>query len=157
MNGGKVAVSEADLEQARKVLREFKRQSVKDYQKLYLRCDKLLLACLLEEFRQLSHQTFSLDCVHHFSASNLAGGIFKRICKILNVQLILHRNHLETVENMRRGGTVSVLNSRFFKANNKESSDFNPDQPRTYGLMIDVSNLYCGFNHTENYWCVTLS
>ena len=58
MNGGKVAVSEADLEQARKVLREFKRQSRKDYQKLYLRCDKLLLACLLEEFRQFSHQTF---------------------------------------------------------------------------------------------------
>ena len=79
LNGGKVAVSPADLEHAKKVFRVFKCQNLEDYHNLYLKCDTLLLACVFEEFRQISHQTYGLDCAHHFSASNLAGDAFKRI------------------------------------------------------------------------------
>ena len=53
------------------------------------------------------------------------------------------------VENMMRGGTASVFHSRFFKANIKECPDFNPDQPSTYGFMIDANNLYGGVMQTE--------
>ena len=53
------------------------------------------------------------------------------------------------VENVMRGGTASVFHSRFFKANNKECPDFNPDQPSTYGFMIDANNLYGGVMQTE--------
>ena len=53
------------------------------------------------------------------------------------------------VENMMRGGTASVFNSRFFKANSKECPDFNPDQPSTNGFMIDANNLYGGVMQTE--------
>ena len=53
------------------------------------------------------------------------------------------------VENMMRGGTASVFHSRFFKSNNKECPDFNPDQPSTYGFMIDANNLYGGVMQTE--------
>ena len=149
LNGGKVAVSQADLEHAKKVFRVFKCQNLEDYHNLYLKCDTLLLACGFEEFRQISHQTYGLDCAHHFSASNLAGDAFKRICKDSNVQLLSDRRHLEMVENMMRGGTASVFHSRFFKANNKECPDFNPDQPSTYGFMIDANNLYGGVMQTE--------
>ena len=62
LNGGKDAVTEADLEHARKVLREFKCQNLEDYHNLYLKCDTNLLACVFEEFRQISHQTYGLDC-----------------------------------------------------------------------------------------------
>ena len=148
-NGGKVAVSQADLEHARKVFRVFKCQNLEDYHNLYLKCDTLLLACVFEEFRQISHQTYGLDCAHHFSASNLAGDAFKRICKDSNVQLLSDRRHLEMVENMMRGGTAFVFHSRFFKANNKVCPDFNPDQPSTYGFMIDANNLYGGVMQTE--------
>ena len=72
LNGGKVAVSQADLELARKVFRVFKCQNSEDYHNLYLKCDTLLLACVFEEFRQISHQTYGLDCAHHFSASNVS-------------------------------------------------------------------------------------
>ena len=50
---------------------------------------------------------------------------------------------------MTRGGTVSVFHSRFFKANNKECPDFNPDQASTYGFMIDANNLLGGVRQTE--------
>ena len=149
LNGGKVAVSQADLEHARNVFRVFKCQNLEDYHNLYLKCDTLLLACVFEEFRQISHQTYGLDCAHHFSASNLAGDAFKRICKDSNVQLLSDRRHLEMVENMMRGGTASVFHSRFFKANNKECPDFNPDQPSNYGFMIDANNLYGGVMQME--------
>ena len=71
-NGGKVAVTEADLEHARKVFREFKGQKLDDYYNLYFEFDTLLLACVFEEFRQISHQIYGMDYAHFFSASNLA-------------------------------------------------------------------------------------
>ena len=43
LNGGKVAVSQADLEHARKVFRVFKCQNLEDYHNLYLKCDTLRL------------------------------------------------------------------------------------------------------------------
>ena len=73
LNGEKVAVSEADEEHARKVFREFRCQKLEDYHSLYLKCDTLLLACVFEEFRQIKHKTYGLECAHHFSASNIAG------------------------------------------------------------------------------------
>ena len=108
LNGGKLAVSEADLEHSRKNFREFKCQNFEDYHNLYLKCDTILLACVFEEFRKISHQKYGLVCLHRFSASNLAGVAFKRICKDSNVQLISNRRHLEMVENMMRVGTASV-------------------------------------------------
>ena len=116
---------------------------------MYFKSDTLVLACVLEEFRQINHQTYGLDCTHLFSASNLTGGGFKRICKDSNVQPISDRRHFEKVENVMRGGTVSVFHSRVFKANNNDCPDINPDQPSTYGLMIDANNLYGGAMQTE--------
>ena len=155
-NGGKVAFSQADLEHARKEFRVFKCQNLEDYHNLYLKCDTLLLACVFEEFWQISHQTYGVDCAHHFSASNLAREAFKRISTDSNVQLLSDHRHLEMVENMMRGGTASVFHSRFFKTNNKECPDFNPDQPSTYGFMIDANNHYGGACKRRNYRCVTL-
>ena len=85
---------------------------------MYLKCDTLLLAGVFDEFRKVSHQSYSLVCVHGFIASNLAGDGFKRICKDPNVQLITDRRHLEMVENMMGGGTASVIQKCVFKANN---------------------------------------
>ena len=108
-------------------------------------CISSVIHSFFEEFRQISHQTYGLDCAHHFSASNLAGDAFKRICKDSNVQLLSDRRHLEVVENMMRGGTASV----FQKFNNKDCPDFNPDQPSTYGFIIDANKLYGGVMQME--------
>ena len=107
------------------------------------------LLASLKSFEKIGHQLSGLDFVHHFKASNLAGDAFTRICKDSNAQVISDRRHLEMVENMMRGGTVSVFHSRFFKANNKECPDFNPDQPSTYGVKIDAINFYGGVIQME--------
>ena len=148
LNGGKIAVLEADLEHSRKIFREFKCQSLEDYHNLYLKCDTILLACVFEEFQKISHQIYGLACAHRFSASNLAGVAFKRTCKDSNVQLISDRRHLEMVENMMQVGTASVSYRRVFKANNKECPDFKPDQSSTYGFLIDANNLFGGVMQT---------
>ena len=146
--GGKIASSESDLEHARKVFGEFKCQNLENYHNLFFKCDTLLLARVFV-FCQISHQIFDLDCSHQFSASNLAEDAFKVICKYLKVKILSDRKHLERFENMTRGGSASVLHSPFFKANTKKCPDFNPDQPCTYGFMINANNLYDGVMQKE--------
>ena len=71
----------------------------------------MLLACVFEEFRSISYETYGLDCAHHFTASNLAGDAFKRVCKA-DVELLTDRDHLDMVEKRMRGGVVSIFEKR---------------------------------------------
>ena len=157
LNEGKVAVSQADLEHARKVFRVFKCQNLEDYHNLYLKCDTLLLPCFFEEFRQISHQTYGLDCAHHFIASNLAGDAFKRISKDSNVQLLSDRRHLEMVENMMRGGTASVFHSRFSKPTTKNAPTSTQINLAPTGLRSMQITSMAASCKRRNYRCVTLS
>ena len=59
--------------------------------------DKLLLACVFEEFWFISYETYGLDCAHHFTASNVAVEIFNRVSKS-DVKLPTYQNHLDMVE-----------------------------------------------------------
>ena len=82
----------------------------------------MLLACVFEEFRSVSHETYDLDCAYHFSASNLAGDGFKWVCKA-DVVLLTDRDHLDMVEKMMRGGTASIFEKRQFTANNRQLNE----------------------------------
>ena len=64
----------------------------------------------------------NLDCAHHFTASNLAGDVFKRVCKA-DVELLTDRDHLDMVEKMMRGGTASIFEKRQFTANNRQMNE----------------------------------
>ena len=71
---------------------------------------------------------FGPDCAYHYSASNVAGDAFLKICRAV-LQLLKKREHLEFVEscfpeNMIRGGLASVYDERYFKANNKYMENF---------------------------------
>ena len=48
------------------------------------------------------------------------------------------------VENMIRGGVSSVYEKRHLKCNNKYLDNYDPTQDETYGLLVDVNNLYGG-------------
>ena len=74
LDGDKTANNADNLVEAKEVFTQF---NLRDYHDLYLSCDTLLLACVFEEFRSISYETYSLDCAHHFTASNLAGDAFK--------------------------------------------------------------------------------
>ena len=118
LDNGKLQIREEELQKAKTVFDTFQCRNLEDYHNLCLKCNTLLLACVPEEFRRLCMKTYGLDCAHHYSAPNLAGDAFLKICRA-NIQLLTNREHLEIVENMIRGGFASVYDEHYFKANNK--------------------------------------
>ena len=93
--------------------------------------------------------TYGLDCAHHYSAPNLVGDAFLKICRAIN-QLLTKREHLGIVENMIRGGLASVYDERYFKANIKYMENYDSALKSTFGFMVDANNLYGGIMKTEH-------
>ena len=56
----------------------------------------------------ITYETYGIDCAHHFTASNLAGDALKWVSKA-DVELLTHRDYLDMVEKMMRGGTASIF------------------------------------------------
>ena len=149
LDGDKIAISADNLVEAKEVFNQFNCQNLRDYHDLYLSCDTLLLACVFEEFRSISYETYSLDCAHHFTASNLSGDAFKRVCKA-DVELLTDRDHLDMVEKMMRGGTASIFEKRQFTANNRQMYEtFKSSEDTIYDFMVDANNLYGGVMQTH--------
>ena len=149
LDNGKLQLTEEELQKAKTVFETFQCRNLEDYHNLYLKCDTHLLACVFEEFRRLCMNTYGLDCAHHYSASNLAGDAFLKICRA-SIQLLTNREHLEIVENMIRGGLASVYDERYFKANNMYMENYNSALESTFGFMVDANNLYGGIMKTEH-------
>ena len=82
-------------------------ENLGDYHDLYLKTDTLLLACVVEEFRRVCHETNKLHSIQYFSSSLLSADAFFRTCNA-DLCLITEREHLEMVENMIREGVSSV-------------------------------------------------
>ncbi len=53
---------------------------MRDYHNPYLAVDTLQLACVFEPFREAMFQSFCLDAAQYFSASNISGDAFSKIC-----------------------------------------------------------------------------
>ena len=85
--------------------------TLQDYHDSYLKLDCALLACVCEFHRQLSFDTYKLDCMHFFTLPNMAKEASLRICKA-NVELLTEREHLDMIEPAIRGGVTSVFESR---------------------------------------------
>ena len=92
------------------------------YHDLYL---KLPVACVVEEFRRVYHETYKLDSIQYFLSSHLSGDAFLRTCRA-DLCLITDREHVEMVENMMRGGVSSVYEKRYKKRNNKYLDNYDP-------------------------------
>ena len=60
------------------------------------------------------------------------------------IELLTQREHLDMVENLIRRGISSVYSKRLAVANNKYLENFDAENPSTFIIMIDASNLYGG-------------
>ena len=143
LTGFEVSVDEEQYQHALKVFKTFKCKNIGEYHDLYLTSDTLLLACVYEEFREVSFKTYKLDCTNYYTASNLSWDALLRICKA-DIQLLTDREHLDVVEGLMRGGLSSVFAKRLCKANNKYLPDWDSSKPSTYLAFIDANNLYGG-------------
>ena len=141
--GGEVTISDQDLQHASLVYQDFDCKTLGHYHDLYLHTDVLILASVFEEFRKVCYATYGLDCAHFYTASNLSGEAFLKVCNA-DIELLTNREHLEVAENLIRGGISSVFAKRKFEANNKYLPTYNSSQKQTFGLFIDANNLYGG-------------
>ena len=144
-----VAISKQEYNHAKRVFHDFGCKNFGDYHDLYLLSDTLILASAFEQFRKVCFATYGLDCTQFYTASNLTGAAFLKICKP-DLQLLTQRDMLDLTESMIRGGVSSIYSKRLAVANNKYLTTYDPTKPSTFIVCIDANNLYGGIMEKFN-------
>ena len=133
-------ITEEDYIHAQKVWETFNMKTMRDYHDLYLKSDVLLLSDVFENFRDVGLDNYRLDPIFYYTAPGLAWDACLKITKI-ELELLHDYEMLMMVEKGIRGG-VSMISTRYGKANNPYMKDYDPDQPTKYISYLDANNLY---------------
>ena len=133
-------IIEEDYQHAQNVWETFNMKTMRDYHDLYLKSDVLLLSDVFENFRDVCLSNYSLDPAFYYTAPGLAWDACLKITKV-RLELLYDYEMLMMVEKGIRGG-VSMISTRYGKANNPYMKDYDPDQPTKYISYLDANNLY---------------
>ena len=133
-------ISEEDYKHAQNVWEIFDMKTMRDYHNLYLESDVLLLSDVFENFRDVCLDNYSLDPAFYYTAPGLAWDACLKITKV-KLELLKDYEMLMMVEKGIRGG-VSMISTRYGKANNHYMKDYDPNQPTKYISYLDANNLY---------------
>ena len=133
-------IKEEDYAHAKLVWDTFEMKTMKDYHDLYLVTDVLLLSCVFEEFRDLCLQHYDLDPAWYYTAPGLAWDACLKLTKV-ELELLHDQDMLLMIEKGTFGG-VSMISTRYGKANNKYMKEYDPSSPSTYIQYLDANNLY---------------
>ena len=134
------SISEKDYTHAQLVWDTFEMKTMKDYHYLYLMTDVLLLSCVFEEFRNICLHHYDLDPAWYYTTPGLAWDACLKMSKV-ELELLHDQDMLLMVEKGVFGG-VSMISTRYGKANNKYVQGFDPSKPSTYIQYLDANNLY---------------
>src|SRR5690606_13083739 len=137
-------ISDEEYNHAKSVYEVFKCKNLKDYTHLYLKCDTLLLADIISQFRNLAIKDYGLDPSHYYT---LSGYTWDCAFKYSKVRLQLFNNEqldmLLFIENNIRGGISSIM-KRYSEANNIYMENYDKNKENIYILPVDANNLYGG-------------
>ena len=133
-------ISEEDYQHAQNVWKTFNMKTMRDYHDLYLKSDVLLLSDVFENFRDVCLDNYRLDPMFYYTAPGLAWDACLKINKV-ELELLSDYEMLMMVEKGIRGG-VSMISTRYGKANNPYMKDYDPDQPTKFISYLDANNLY---------------
>ena len=133
-------ITEEDYKHAQKVWKTFNMKTMRDYHDLYLKSDVLLLSDVFENFRDVCLDNYRLDPIFYYTAPGLAWDACLKITKV-ELELLHDYEMLMMVEKGIRGG-VSMISTRYGKANNPYMKDYDPDKPTKYISYLDANNLY---------------
>ena len=133
-------ITEEDYKHAQNVWKTFNMKTMRDYHDLYLESDVLLLSDVFENFRDVCLENYSLDPAFYYTAPGLAWDAALKITKV-SLELLKDYDMLMMVEKGIRGG-VSMISTRYGKANNPYLKEYDPNLPTKYISYLDANNLY---------------
>jgi hypothetical protein len=135
-------IKQEDYNQFKKVWRMIGNVTLGKYSDLYLWTDVILLADIIQNFRETCLKTYGLDPMYYYTAPGLAWDAMLKLTKI-ELELISDYEMLQMVKEGIRGG-ISQCSHRYVKANNPimKVKKYNPNKKETYLLYIDANNLY---------------
>ena len=141
LKGNENSITETENAHAEKVFVTLRCRTLGDYHDLYLNCDTLLLACIVEKFRKVCYDTCGLYSVLYLTSSHVSGDAIVKSCEA-NLELLTDRENLEMAGNMIREGVASIFSKRFFKANNKYMKLFNANEETSFGLLMNAKPIW---------------
>ena len=133
-------INDIDYRHANNVFKRFELENLEQYHDLYVQSDRLLLADVLENFRDMCIKEYELDPAHFLSLSGLA---FQACLMKTNIELELLTDYdmLLMVEEGIRGGICHSIH-RYAKTNNKYMKNYNNNEESSYIQYLDANNLY---------------
>ena len=134
-------ISEEQYEHAQNVWNEFGCKTMRNYHDLYLKTDVLLLADVMENYRDICIGNYGLDPLWYYTAPGLAWDAALKISDI-KLELLTDPDMYLMVEAGIRGG-ISTITKRYAKSNNPYmKADYNPNEKTNYIMYLDANNLY---------------
>ena len=106
----------------------------------YLKKDVLLLAVIFERFIKTCLKYYNLDPCHYFSAPGLSWDAMLKMTNIELEKISDSDKHIFIEEGMRGG--ICCAATKYSKANNEFSFDYDNTKPRTETKYHDMNNLY---------------
>lgn len=125
---------------AQNVWKTFNIESLGEYSDLYMKTDILLLADIMENFRQTALETYKLDPAWYYTMPGYTWDCMLNYTKC-KLQILKDIDMIMFVEQGIRGG-ISCCMHRLSEANNTYMADFDSSKPESYLLYLDVNNLY---------------
>ena len=133
-------ISDADYANAQKVWEVSGIKNRGEYHDLYAKSDTLLLADVIENFRDKCNEIYELDPVYFVYAPGL---IWQACLKKTGVKLELLTDYdmILMIEKGIRGGICQATH-RYAKANNKYMKNYDKNIESSYIEYLDANNLY---------------
>ena len=122
-------ITDKDYSDAQKVFEEFC-TDIGDYHDLYVQSDMLLLADVLENFRNKYLEIYELDPIYFVSAPGLAWQACLKKTGV-KLELITDYDMILMIEKGIRGGICQATH-RYAKANNKYMKNYDKNNESSY-------------------------